>query len=48
MFNTLIIYEHYDQSIYFYNYSNHKEYIKLTNNNYNLIFNIIRNNNFKC
>ena len=44
-FNILIMYEHYDQAIYFYNYGNHKEYIDLTYNNFSLLKEIIRKNN---
>jgi hypothetical protein len=45
-FNILIMYEHYEQAIYFYNYGNHKEYIDLIYNNFSLLKEIIRKNNF--
>lgn len=44
-FNILIMYEHYEQAIYFYNYGNHKEYIDLIYNNFSLLKEIIRKNN---
>jgi hypothetical protein len=45
IFNTFVIYEHYDQAIYFYNLKDYKNEIDLTNNNFNLIINVIKNNN---
>lgn len=45
-FNILIMYEHYEQAIYFYNYNNHKESIDLIHSNFNSLKEIIRKNNF--
>ena len=44
-FNTLILYGHYDQATYFYNISENKMYIDLTNNNFALLRDIIKNDN---
>ena len=44
-FNTLILYGHYDQSINFYNKNNHKQYIDLSNNSFNLIKEVSKDNN---
>ena len=46
-FNTLILYGHYDQSIYFYEKKNHKDLIDLADNNFHLFFEIVKNNNLK-
>ena len=44
-FNTLIMYEHYEQAIFFYNYSDNSKYIDLINNNFSSIKELIRKNN---
>ena len=46
-FNTLILYGHYEQSINFYNKDNHKKYIDLSNNSFNLIKEIVKDNNIE-
>lgn len=46
-FNTLIIYGHYEQAIYFYNLKEHKSYIDLTNNNFHLLIEVIKNDNLQ-
>lgn len=44
-FNVLIMHEHYEQAIYFFNYSDNKRLIDLTYNNFSLFKEIIRKNN---
>lgn len=44
-FSNLIIYGHYQQSIYFYNIKNHQKFIDLSDENFYLLKDIIKNNN---
>ena len=46
-FNTLIIYENYDQAIFYYNIKNNNKYIDLTSNNFFIIKEIIKKNDFE-